>query len=218
MADVTDETRGSARRRRMSRGQVVGAVAVAVVLVGAVATVLIVRFGSSDGRRRVAPAPSSTSTTSSVGPSTSAPAVSVSTTTATTTPAPSSRRLYPAYLPTGVGQGALWIYADPEMDSGYTQSYYGANAAELVIGERLARVGGGDPSVPARFAGRDVLMWHSPDSHNPVIVVTAKAQSIDKILGLHIAKVDDYVTKPFGPQELLQSVERVLSAKAQAAS
>jgi DNA-binding response OmpR family regulator len=51
----------------------------------------------------------------------------------------------------------------------------------------------------------------------PVIVVTAKAQSIDKILGLHIAKVDDYVTKPFGPQELLQSVERVLSAKAQEA-
>ncbi len=44
----------------------------------------------------------------------------------------------------------------------------------------------------------------------PVIVVTAKAQSIDKVLGLHIAKVDDYVTKPFGPQELLQSVEKVL--------
>ncbi len=44
----------------------------------------------------------------------------------------------------------------------------------------------------------------------PVIVVTAKAQSIDKVLGLHIAKVDDYVTKPFGPQELLESVGRVL--------
>ena len=50
-------------------------------------------------------------------------------------------------------------------------------------------------------------------SNIPVIVVTAKAQSIDKVLGLHIAKVDDYVTKPFGPQELLQSVERVLSKK-----
>jgi DNA-binding response OmpR family regulator len=48
----------------------------------------------------------------------------------------------------------------------------------------------------------------------PVIVVTAKAQSIDKVLGLHIAKVDDYVTKPFGPQELLQSVEKVLGLKA----
>ncbi len=47
----------------------------------------------------------------------------------------------------------------------------------------------------------------------PVIIVTAKAQSIDKVLGLHIAKVDDYVTKPFGPQELLQSVDKVLSAR-----
>lgn len=44
----------------------------------------------------------------------------------------------------------------------------------------------------------------------PVIVVTAKAQSIDKVLGLHIAKVDDYITKPFGPQELLESVDKIL--------
>ncbi|MCZ7540889.1 MAG: response regulator [Anaerolineae bacterium] len=44
----------------------------------------------------------------------------------------------------------------------------------------------------------------------PVIVVTAKAQSIDKVLGLHIAKVNDYITKPFGPSELLSSVIRVL--------
>lgn len=48
----------------------------------------------------------------------------------------------------------------------------------------------------------------------PVIVVTAKAQSIDKVLGLHIAKVDDYITKPFGPQDLLSAVERVLAAQA----
>lgn len=47
----------------------------------------------------------------------------------------------------------------------------------------------------------------------PVIVVTAKAQSIDKVLGLHIAKVDDYVTKPFGPQELLKSVNKVLAMR-----
>ncbi len=44
----------------------------------------------------------------------------------------------------------------------------------------------------------------------PVIVVTAKAQSIDRVLGLHIAKVDDYITKPFSPQELLAAVEKVL--------
>jgi len=45
----------------------------------------------------------------------------------------------------------------------------------------------------------------------PVIVVTAKAQSIDKVLGLHIAKVDDYIAKPFSPQELLDSVEKVFA-------
>jgi len=44
----------------------------------------------------------------------------------------------------------------------------------------------------------------------PVIVVTAKAQSIDKVLGLHIAKVDDYIAKPFSPQDLLTSIEKVL--------
>ncbi len=49
-------------------------------------------------------------------------------------------------------------------------------------------------------------------THNiPVIIVTAKAQNIDKVLGLHIAKVDDYIAKPFGPQELIDSVEKIFS-------
>jgi two-component system, OmpR family, response regulator VicR len=48
----------------------------------------------------------------------------------------------------------------------------------------------------------------------PVIVVTAKAQSIDRVLGLHIAKVDDYIAKPFSPQDLMNSVEKVLKSKA----
>jgi len=45
----------------------------------------------------------------------------------------------------------------------------------------------------------------------PVIVVTAKAQNIDRILGLRIAKVEDYISKPFSPQELLERVEQVLA-------
>jgi DNA-binding response OmpR family regulator len=49
----------------------------------------------------------------------------------------------------------------------------------------------------------------------PVIVITAKAQNIDKVLGLHIAKVDDYIAKPFSPQELVDSVTRVLQARLQ---
>ncbi|MFN8401669.1 MAG: response regulator [Anaerolineales bacterium] len=47
----------------------------------------------------------------------------------------------------------------------------------------------------------------------PVIVVTAKAQNIDKVLGLHIAKVDDYIAKPFSPQELVDSVDKVFTHK-----
>jgi DNA-binding response OmpR family regulator len=45
----------------------------------------------------------------------------------------------------------------------------------------------------------------------PVIIITAKAQAIDRVLGLHIAKVDDYISKPFRPQELVDSIERILS-------
>ncbi len=47
----------------------------------------------------------------------------------------------------------------------------------------------------------------------PVIIVTAKAQSVDKALGLHVAKVDDYITKPFGPKDIVNSVRRVLAKK-----
>ena len=45
----------------------------------------------------------------------------------------------------------------------------------------------------------------------PVIVVTAKAQEIDVVLGLHIARVADYIVKPFTSQQLLESIRRVLA-------
>jgi DNA-binding response OmpR family regulator len=47
----------------------------------------------------------------------------------------------------------------------------------------------------------------------PVIVVTARAQSIDRVLGLHVARVNDYISKPFTPQDLVESVERVLASR-----
>jgi len=52
-------------------------------------------------------------------------------------------------------------------------------------------------------------------NHLPVIIITAKAQDIDKVLGLHIAKVDDYICKPFSPKDLLDSVERIISQSQQ---
>lgn len=54
------------------------------------------------------------------------------------------------------------------------------------------------------------LKAHPDTKEIPVIVVTAKSQNIDKVLGLHIAKVDDYISKPFSPQDLLDRIENVL--------
>ncbi len=47
----------------------------------------------------------------------------------------------------------------------------------------------------------------------PVIVITAKSQPIDRVLGLEIAKVDDYLTKPFKPQELMTRIDKILVTK-----
>jgi two-component system, OmpR family, response regulator VicR len=57
------------------------------------------------------------------------------------------------------------------------------------------------------------LKAHESTKDIPVIVITAKAQPIDRVLGLHIAKVDDYISKPFHPQELLESIDKVMKAK-----
>lgn len=43
----------------------------------------------------------------------------------------------------------------------------------------------------------------------PVIMLTAKAQEADKILGLELG-ADDYITKPFSPRELVARVKAVL--------
>jgi len=52
----------------------------------------------------------------------------------------------------------------------------------------------------------------------PVIVITAKAQNIDRVLGLRIAKVEDYIAKPFSPQELLERVDEVIAKQGKPSS
>jgi DNA-binding response OmpR family regulator len=43
----------------------------------------------------------------------------------------------------------------------------------------------------------------------PVLVLSAKSQEIDKVLGLELG-ADDYVTKPFSPRELLARVKALI--------
>jgi len=44
----------------------------------------------------------------------------------------------------------------------------------------------------------------------PVMLLTAKSQPIDKMLGLKVFGVKDYVTKPFAKNDLLERIERIL--------
>jgi two-component system response regulator VicR len=48
------------------------------------------------------------------------------------------------------------------------------------------------------------------DKNLPVALLTIRNQDIDKILGLHVLKADDYITKPFGRKELVDRVKKMV--------
>jgi two-component system phosphate regulon response regulator PhoB len=54
-----------------------------------------------------------------------------------------------------------------------------------------------------------VLKSDTATRHIPVIMLTSKAEEVDKIVGLELG-ADDYVTKPFSPRELILRVNRSL--------
>ena len=66
-----------------------------------------------------------------------------------------------------------------------------------------------DVMMPGQ-SGYDVCRAvRSKDPHTPIIMLTAKGEEIDKVVGLQLG-ADDYVTKPFGIRELLARIEAVL--------
>src|ERR1700730_4008861 len=54
-----------------------------------------------------------------------------------------------------------------------------------------------------------VLKTDAATRHIPIIMLTAKAEEIDRIVGLEFG-ADDYVTKPFSPRELVLRVNAIL--------
>ena len=61
-----------------------------------------------------------------------------------------------------------------------------------------------------KLGGIDVLKkLRSSGSTIPVLILTAKGNEVDKVLGLRLG-ADDYVTKPFGLMELMARVEALL--------
>ncbi|MHB1405261.1 MAG: response regulator [Desulfitobacteriaceae bacterium] len=70
-----------------------------------------------------------------------------------------------------------------------------------------------------RLSGEEVCTTIRTDlqSNVPIIMLTAKVEETERIQGLRMG-ADDYVTKPFSPQELVTRVEAVLRRTAQRCS
>ena len=54
-----------------------------------------------------------------------------------------------------------------------------------------------------------VLKNDAATKHIPIIMLTAKAEEIDRIVGLEFG-ADDYVTKPFSPREIVLRIKAIM--------
>jgi two-component system alkaline phosphatase synthesis response regulator PhoP len=83
--------------------------------------------------------------------------------------------------------------------------------------EGLARAAGGDFDLilldlmlPGGTDGLDICKeLRRREIHTPIIMLTARSQDYDKVIGLELG-ADDYVTKPYSPHELRARVKAVL--------
>lgn len=101
---------------------------------------------------------------------------------------------------------ALRIYLEAE---GYetVSAYNGREALELFRREEIHLVLL-DVMMPV-LDGIETMARLREESNVPVILLTAKSEDTDKVLGLNLG-ADDYVTKPFNPVELLARVRSQL--------
>src|SRR3989338_9289006 len=54
-----------------------------------------------------------------------------------------------------------------------------------------------------------ILKNDSKTKHIPIIIVTAKGEEMDRVVGLEVG-ADDYLTKPFSPRELMLRIKALL--------
>jgi two-component system response regulator BaeR len=65
-----------------------------------------------------------------------------------------------------------------------------------------------DLMLPGR-GGEDICRELRTFSHVPVVMLTAKVEEIDRLLGLQLG-ADDYICKPFSPREVVARVQAIL--------
>jgi two-component system, OmpR family, alkaline phosphatase synthesis response regulator PhoP len=86
-------------------------------------------------------------------------------------------------------------------------------------GEALKQVGADQPSLVVLdlnlpdIDGIEVCRRIRKSADVPIIMLTARDEDVDKIIGLEVG-ADDYLTKPFNPRELVARVKSVLRRSA----
>ncbi|MBT0570077.1 response regulator transcription factor [Curvibacter sp. CHRR-16] len=73
------------------------------------------------------------------------------------------------------------------------------------------------PDMDGLEVCRRIRALHAPIASIPVVMLTAKGDAMDRIIGLEIG-ADDYMAKPFEPRELLARIRAVLRRKADPAT
>ncbi len=100
----------------------------------------------------------------------------------------------------------LGAYLESE-DYSYISAFDGEKAVELITKENPDLVIL-DLMMPKKN-GIDVCREVRMVSNVPIIMLTAKGEEIDRILGLELG-ADDYIIKPFSPREVIARIKAVL--------
>jgi two-component system, OmpR family, response regulator BaeR len=90
------------------------------------------------------------------------------------------------------------------------EAYLLANGSEVVTWVREHKPGLIllDLMLPGRD-GMDICKEIRSFSHIPIIMITARVEEIDRVIGLELG-ADDYICKPFSPREVVARVKAVL--------
>jgi DNA-binding response OmpR family regulator len=95
-----------------------------------------------------------------------------------------------------------------ERDGFRTLTASDGDVARVLIEEREPNIVVLDVMLPGTD-GLSLCRWIRARSSLPVILLTARGEEADRIVGLELG-ADDYVTKPFSPRELAARVRTVL--------
>jgi DNA-binding response OmpR family regulator len=82
-------------------------------------------------------------------------------------------------------------------------------AALRVVRDRQPKLIVLDLGLPGHIDGLEVCRQIRATSDVPIIMLTARDDEVDRVLGLEMG-ADDYVTKPFSPRELAARVKAIL--------